>query len=58
MVIIDYLQLLDTASWNTNSTREREIAAAQPFGKTARKGTRRARHPVVAVVAQNRGTNR
>ena len=28
MVIIDYLQLLDTASRNTNSTREREIAAA------------------------------
>ena len=33
MVIIDYLQLLDTASRNTNSTREREIAAASRSAK-------------------------
>ena len=33
MVIIDYLQLLDTASRNTNSTREREIAAASRAAK-------------------------
>lgn len=33
MVIIDYLQLLDTASRNTNTTREREIAAASRSAK-------------------------
>lgn len=33
MVIIDYLQLLDTSSRNTNSTREREIAAASRSAK-------------------------
>lgn len=33
MVIIDYLQLLDTASRNMNSTREREIAAASRSAK-------------------------
>ena len=33
MVVIDYLQLLDTASRNTNSTREREIAAASRSAK-------------------------
>ena len=33
MVIIDYLQLLDTTSRNTNSTREREIAAASRSAK-------------------------
>lgn len=33
MVIIDYLQLLDTASRNANSTREREIAAASRSAK-------------------------
>lgn len=38
MVIIDYLQLLDTASWNTNSTREREIAAASRSAKLLAKG--------------------
>lgn len=33
MVIIDYLQLLDTTSRNTNSTREREIAATSRSAK-------------------------
>nr|WP_288660358.1 replicative DNA helicase [uncultured Alistipes sp.] len=33
MVIIDYLQLLDTATRNANSTREREIAAASRAAK-------------------------
>lgn len=33
MVVIDYLQLLDTASRNANSTREREIAAASRSAK-------------------------
>lgn len=33
MVIIDYLQLLDTASRNPTSTREREIAAASRAAK-------------------------
>ena len=33
MVVIDYLQLLDTTSRNTNSTREREIAAASRSAK-------------------------
>ena len=33
MVIIDYLQLLDTTTRNTNSTREREIAAASRSAK-------------------------
>ena len=33
MVIIDYLQLLDTASRNPNTTREREIAAASRAAK-------------------------
>lgn len=33
MVIIDYLQLLDTTSRNANSTREREIAAASRSAK-------------------------
>lgn len=33
MVIIDYLQLLDTANRNTNNTREREIAAASRSAK-------------------------
>ena len=33
MVIIDYLQLLDTSDRNTNSTREREIAAASRSAK-------------------------
>lgn len=33
MVIIDYLQLLDTATLNANSTREREIAAASRSAK-------------------------
>lgn len=33
LVIIDYLHLLDTASRNTNSTREREIAAASRSAK-------------------------
>lgn len=33
MVVIDYLQLLDTADRNTNSTREREIAAASRAAK-------------------------
>lgn len=33
MVIIDYLQLLDTATRNANSTREREIAAASRSAK-------------------------
>lgn len=33
LVIIDYLQLLDTASRNTNTTREREIAAASRSAK-------------------------
>ena len=33
MVIIDYLQLLDTSTRNPNSTREREIAAASRSAK-------------------------
>ena len=33
MVIIDYLQLLDTTTRNANSTREREIAAASRSAK-------------------------
>lgn len=33
MVIIDYLQLLDTTSRNANTTREREIAAASRSAK-------------------------
>ena len=33
MVIIDYLQLLDTSTRNPNSTREREIAAASRAAK-------------------------
>lgn len=33
MVIIDYLQLLDTSTRNLNSTREREIAAASRSAK-------------------------
>lgn len=33
MVIIDYLQLLDTTTRNANSTREREIAAASRAAK-------------------------
>ena len=33
MVIIDYLQLLDTAMRNPNTTREREIAAASRSAK-------------------------
>ena len=33
MVVIDYLQLLDTTSRNTNGTREREIAAASRSAK-------------------------
>ena len=33
MVIIDYLQLLDTSSRNPNNTREREVAAASRSAK-------------------------
>ena len=33
MVVIDYLQLLDTSTRNPNSTREREIAAASRSAK-------------------------
>ena len=43
MVIIDYLQLLDTASRNTNSYPRAGDRRRQPFGQTAREGTRCAR---------------
>ena len=58
MVIIDYLQLLDTASRNTNSTREREIAAASRSAKLLAKELDVPGHLVVAVVAQGRGADR
>lgn len=38
MVVIDYLQLVDTAMRNPNTTREREIAAASRAAKLLAKG--------------------